>query len=263
MNHKRCPSCKAELKPEPGVELDACPECECDFEAFEQQRAELARRGEAHRLADHYGLGDVVAKGWERDGLTVEEMRIAANGVRAQRQPVIDGRIDVSADDDSPAFQVELAASGIVARSLSKRTLRADRPGAAQLRAHDSRTRARLCCAGAASAAGSDPHRDRVRIIRESLAAHSTSDFPKILENVLNKSLLLRFEAATQTYKRISASREFKDFRPHKFVRREIFPCRSWWARMRSSSRHDGREQRIRYGPDVWPYLRNLAAGVD
>lgn len=55
-------------------------------------------------------------------------------------------------------------------------------------------------------------------------AFHSTSDFPSIFQNVLNKSLLARYELAQPTYRRIAAQRNFNDFRPHPQVRAGDFP---------------------------------------
>lgn len=55
-------------------------------------------------------------------------------------------------------------------------------------------------------------------------AFHSTSDFPNIFQNVLNKSLLARYELATPTYRRLAAQRSFKDFRPHPQIRAGEFP---------------------------------------
>ncbi|MGY3278132.1 phage major capsid protein [Bradyrhizobium sp. S3.7.6] len=57
-----------------------------------------------------------------------------------------------------------------------------------------------------------------------SRAFHSTSDFPNIFTNVLNKSLLARYETATPTYRRIATQRNFNDFRPHPQIRAGDFP---------------------------------------
>lgn len=55
-------------------------------------------------------------------------------------------------------------------------------------------------------------------------AFHSTSDFPNIFTNALNKSLLARYELAAPTYRQISAQRNFNDFRPHPQIRAGDFP---------------------------------------
>jgi len=55
-------------------------------------------------------------------------------------------------------------------------------------------------------------------------AVHSTSDFPIILENSLNRTLEQRYALAQPTYRRISRQRNFRDFRPHTTVKVGDFP---------------------------------------
>jgi len=55
-------------------------------------------------------------------------------------------------------------------------------------------------------------------------AFESTSDFPNIFENVLNKVLLARYELHMPTYRQVAAERPFNDFRPHPQVRAGEFP---------------------------------------
>lgn len=57
-----------------------------------------------------------------------------------------------------------------------------------------------------------------------SRAFQSTSDFPNIFQNALNKALLARYELAAPTYREIAVERPFKDFRPHPQVRAGDFP---------------------------------------
>ncbi|MCB2111654.1 MAG: Clp protease ClpP [Rhodobacteraceae bacterium] len=62
------------------------------------------------------------------------------------------------------------------------------------------------------------------RIEAFTMASHSTSDFPIIFENAMNKLLLERYEVAQPTYRRIARKRNFSDFRPHNLVRAGDFP---------------------------------------
>lgn len=62
------------------------------------------------------------------------------------------------------------------------------------------------------------------RIEAFTMASHSTSDFPSIFENAMNKMLLERYEVAEPTYRRIARKRNFSDFRPHNLVRAGDFP---------------------------------------
>ena len=52
----------------------------------------------------------------------------------------------------------------------------------------------------------------------------STGDFPYIFENVLNKSLLARYQLMLPTYRQIAVERQFTDFRPHPQYRTGEFP---------------------------------------
>lgn len=63
---------------------------------------------------------------------------------------------------------------------------------------------------------------DREQVLR--MATHSTSDFPAIFENALNKTLESRYRAATPVYRSLADRRSFNDFRPHSFVRAGDFP---------------------------------------
>ena len=55
-------------------------------------------------------------------------------------------------------------------------------------------------------------------------AFHTTSDFPALLENVLNKALVARYMEAAPTYRRIARRMSFADFRPHPMVKMGDFP---------------------------------------
>ena len=78
----------------------------------------------------------------------------------------------------------------------------------------------------AASAAGYTGPLRTMRDREEALMAgtHSTSDFPAIFENALNKQLEARYREAEPTYRRIARRVTFNDFRPHPQVRVGDFP---------------------------------------
>lgn len=63
---------------------------------------------------------------------------------------------------------------------------------------------------------------DRLSVLAS--ASHSTSDFPAIFENALNKQLLDRYEAVNPTYRAIARKRNFVDFRDMSLVRSGDFP---------------------------------------
>lgn len=55
-------------------------------------------------------------------------------------------------------------------------------------------------------------------------AFQTTTDYPNIFQNALNKSLLARYELAAPTYRELAAERTFNDFRPHPQIRAGEFP---------------------------------------
>jgi ATP-dependent protease ClpP protease subunit len=56
---------------------------------------------------------------------------------------------------------------------------------------------------------------DQLRVIEMAFGSHSTSDFPALFENALNKRLLSAYAAAMPTYRAIAQRMDFADFRPH------------------------------------------------
>jgi len=56
------------------------------------------------------------------------------------------------------------------------------------------------------------------------MAFQSTSDFPVLLENAMNRSLAARYRQAQPTYRRLARQRTFVDFRDHTTVRVGDFP---------------------------------------
>lgn len=65
---------------------------------------------------------------------------------------------------------------------------------------------------------------DREGILTRSMGAHSSSDFPLLLADAANKSLLAQYQAAAPTYRQIASRKAFTDFKSHKFLRIGDFP---------------------------------------
>lgn len=55
-------------------------------------------------------------------------------------------------------------------------------------------------------------------------AFHTTSDFPGLLENIANKVMMARYQAANPTYRMIAKEQSFNDFKSHSIVRPGDFP---------------------------------------
>lgn len=67
---------------------------------------------------------------------------------------------------------------------------------------------------------------DSVRALDDLIdrASHTTSDFPAIYENAVNRTLEGRYALAQPTYRRIARRSDFRDFRPHTTVKLGDFP---------------------------------------
>ena len=66
--------------------------------------------------------------------------------------------------------------------------------------------------------------RDRAALVERAVGAHSTGDFPLLLADAANKSLLANYAAAEPSYRKWAAQRPFADFRDHSFLRIGDFP---------------------------------------
>lgn len=60
---------------------------------------------------------------------------------------------------------------------------------------------------------------DRQRAFEIAMSTHSTSDFPVIYENALNKRLMETYLKAAPTYREVAMREDFNDFRPHPISR--------------------------------------------
>ncbi len=72
-------------------------------------------------------------------------------------------------------------------------------------------------------------HKGRVRSAQDKLdvfmsAMHTTSDFPAVFENALNKRLVAGYALAAPVYSQISTRADFTDFRPHPMVNTGSMP---------------------------------------
>jgi len=95
----------------------------------------------------------------------------------------------------------------------------------------------------AALRAGLSPReRDPITILR---AAHTTSDFPMILEAAANKILIERYKLAEPTFRPIARRRDLRDFKPTKLLSMGDFPTLLPYAEdgeIKSGTINEGRE---------------------
>lgn len=66
--------------------------------------------------------------------------------------------------------------------------------------------------------------RDTGALLERAVGAHSSSDFPLLLQDAANKVLLGAYAAAAPTYRQWAGRRTFTDFKPHRFLRLGDFP---------------------------------------
>ena len=66
--------------------------------------------------------------------------------------------------------------------------------------------------------------RSRDPLVIAERALTSTSDFPALLAAAANKMLLAGYQPAQTTYQQVFRRRDFKDFRPHRYLRAGDFP---------------------------------------
>jgi phage major head subunit gpT-like protein len=153
---------------------------------------------------------------------TNDNARAAAPGTMTTRSQVIDNRparVEGGADYTDPT---------VIRRAMSD-ALAAQFCDAVKVEGMATRFRSYRpsgMVAALASARGErvDPYHPEAIMDGIFTRAHSTSDFPLLLADAANKSLLTQYQAAAPTYRQIAARKSFADFKAHKFLRVGDFP---------------------------------------
>lgn len=185
-----------------------------------QQSIEAARAEERARVRSLYDIG-------ERAGMSRNEIEQAVDaniGVEAFRARAFDhlaGRIS-----NQPVAQV-IRDEGVTRRqaiedALAHRMARTAPDASSPARSYMGHGLAEM----AAEHMG-ERNMPRTMAQREAImtrAFHTTSDFPIIFDNAMNRQLASRYQAATPTYRQISRQMTFSDFRQHELVRPGDFP---------------------------------------
>jgi len=160
-----------------------------------------------------------------------EQQRAATGG--APQAPAAGGAGRAGVPSDSPEATRSAVVDALVARTLRSEPTEQARQfmGMRLLELALSRT------------SGLNPReRDPLTILR---AAHTTSDFPLILEAAGNKILLARYNAAQPTYQAIARRRDLTDFKSTKLLRIGDFPTLKAYAEdgeIQSGTINEGRE---------------------
>lgn len=183
-------------------------------EAIERDKA---RKAEFQRLGDAFGCDELFIARHFQLGTSAAKFAELAAADRAGRAPKTVNDIAFGDDYDSVPWRSDRMVEALEARALRKAP-----PEAAKQYAYASFSdiaRETLEWNKKVRGVARD---DKGRLIE--LALHTTSDFPLILGNLLNKVMLPAYENAQPTYRRIAAQKTFNDFRAHNFLRAGDFP---------------------------------------
>ncbi len=179
----------------------------------DKERAEAIKTA-----ASHFALDAAWAQRHIQLGTKIEDVLSDASDQRAKKAPVIQGQVSVGTDYESKIWRRDQ-----MALALSSRARRVEVPESARQYAKHSFAELALEVLGwYGEGRGKHARLDAPEVI--ALALHSTSDFPLLLLNALNKTLMPAYEQATPSYRRIASLRQFSDFRPHHFAKAGDFP---------------------------------------
>lgn len=182
--------------------------------------ADKAHTKEVRRLAQHYNLNEVWAQRHIKLNTPIDQVIADATESRAKLAPIIDGTVSLGEDYNSIGWRTDNMAVALAARAMRKEC-----PEPARQYALSSIAECAFECLslnGRTRGRNLDARRQPDEVIQ--LALHGTGDFPSLLANVLNKTLMPAYELADPTFRKISAKKTFKDFRPHRFLRAGDFP---------------------------------------
>lgn len=181
--------------------------------------ADAKRVSRLREIATHYELDELWIRRHNKRGSSVKEALSDARRQAAKTEPDIDGRLVYGEDYNSLGWTV-----GRMAEALSARAAGKPCPEPASVFRQHSIAE---CAFGVLEKLGQtrgralDPLRRPEEVIKLAL---STSDFPGLLGNTLNKNLEEKYRLAMPSFRMFSSLRNFRDYRPHTFHRAGDFP---------------------------------------
>ena len=179
------------------------------------------RAKQIRKLAAAYNLDDVWAQRHIKLGTEHEQLVADAAEKRAAQAPKVDSTISLGEDFEAIGWRVDKMADALAARAQRK----APPPPAEQF-AHFSFAECGYECLslnGRTRGRNLDARRRPEDVLK--LALHTTSDFPSLLENVLNKTMLPAYQLANPIHRQIARSVTFNDLRAHNFLKQGDFPA--------------------------------------
>ena len=187
-----------------------------------QTRAQI--NAEIRSIARTTGLDDAWANSQidaEANLDTVRAAALAEMQTRSQAAAGIRSTGVTTGEDHNDPVSIRSAMADALAHRLA--------PGAVKLegRAVEYRGMRILDMVGELASAGGERFnaRDQDALLQRAVGAHSTSDFPLLLADAANKSLLAQYQVAAPTYRKWAARKPFVDFKDHQFLRAGDFPA--------------------------------------
>lgn len=187
-----------------------------------QTRAQI--NAEIRSIARTTGLDDGWANGQIDAEANLDAVRAAALAemqTRSQAAAGIRSTGVTTGEDHNDPVSIRSAMADALAHRLA--------PGAVKLegRAVEYRGMRILDMVGELASAGGERFnaRDQDALLQRAVGAHSTSDFPLLLADAANKSLLAQYQVAAPTYRKWAARKPFVDFKDHQFLRAGDFPA--------------------------------------
>ena len=187
-----------------------------------QTRAQI--NAEIRSIARTTGLDEAWANSQIDAEVNIDAVRAAALAemqTRSQAAAGIRSTGVTTSEDHNDPVSIRSAMADALAHRLA--------PGAVKLegRAVEYRGMRILDMVGELASAGGERFnaRDQDALLQRAVGAHSTSDFPLLLADAANKSLLAQYQAAAPTYRKWAARKPFVDFKDHSFLRAGDFPA--------------------------------------
>lgn len=211
-------------------EADPPPTPKEPYDRIEDRKLQFIKEADNKRAARirelmlHFELDEFWAKRHINLNSTIEAAVADARKIVAERAPDIDGRLSFGNDYDSIGWRVDRMSEALAFRAMTARGASAECPEPAK---RYERYSIAECAFDVLDALGTtrgralDPLRAPFDVIK---LAMGTTDFPGLLANVLNKTLMPMYMQAMPTYRQIAQQRQFRDYRPHRFVRKGDFP---------------------------------------
>lgn len=179
-------------------------------------RAERERSAAILDIAQRAGIVDQAAAAIADAGMTVEAFRARAfDGLVARQTPTSHVRVE---RDETETRRLGMEEA--VIRSMNPRNAPATPTEAA--RSYTGLSLVALAAERLGERRYPETMAAREDVLRR--AMHSTSDFPIILENAVNRSIAASYALAVPTYREWSVREDFNDFRPHITVQTGDFP---------------------------------------